>query len=159
MKIEKDTVVQFHYRVGEPGQPATESSHQGQPVTALIGSGTIIPGVEEALIGREAGEWIEIEIPPEKGYGPYRPDSSQRLPRKHFGSLRIRPGQQVQLNTNQGPRVVTVIKVGVSVVDVDLNHPFAGKTLAFEIEVLSVRAADAQEIEHRHVHGAGGVAH
>jgi len=58
-----------------------------------------------------------------------------------------------------GPRPMTVLKVGVSVVDVDLNHPMAGKTLNFETEIVSVREATAEELEHGHVHGDGGVQH
>lgn len=159
MKIEHNTVVHFHYRVGEPGQPASESSFEREPIAALIGHGQIIPGMEEALAGREAGDRFEITLTPEQAYGQRDESRVQRLPKKHFGHLRLRPGQQVTLNTRQGPRPVTVRKVGVSVVDVDLNHPMAGRTLAFEIEVVSVRAATEQEIAHRHVHGDGGAAH
>jgi len=159
VKIENNTVVHFHYKVGEPGQPATESSFERDPVAALIGHGGIIPGMEEALMGREAGERFELTVEPDKGYGQRDESRIQRLPKKHFGNLRIQPGQQVNLKTRQGPRVVTIRKVGVSVVDVDLNHPMAGKTLAFEVEVVSVRAASEVEIQHRHVHGDGGVEH
>jgi FKBP-type peptidyl-prolyl cis-trans isomerase SlyD len=66
---------------------------------------------------------------------------------------------QVQLQTDQGPRAVTVLKVGGKVVDVDLNHPFAGQTLDFAVEVVDVREASAEEIAHGHVHGPGGHHH
>jgi len=66
---------------------------------------------------------------------------------------------QVVLNTNFGPRAVTIQKVGMSVVDVDLNHPMAGKDLHFDIEVVDVREASPEEIEHGHVHGDGGHEH
>lgn len=84
---------------------------------------------------------------------------TQRVPKKHFGKQRLAPGMQVMLNTNFGPRPVTVHKVGMSVVDVDLNHPMAGKDLHFDVEIVSVREAQAVEIEHGHVHGDGGVDH
>jgi FKBP-type peptidyl-prolyl cis-trans isomerase SlyD len=69
------------------------------------------------------------------------------------------PGATVVLRTNQGPRMVVVQKVGMSVVDVDLNHPMAGKTLKFDIEVVDVREANAEEIAHGHAHGDGGHKH
>ena len=72
---------------------------------------------------------------------------------------RLRAGDTAVVSTKNGPRMVTVLKVGMSVVDVDLNHPMAGKTLAFAIEVVDVRAATAEELEHHHVHGEGGHQH
>jgi FKBP-type peptidyl-prolyl cis-trans isomerase SlyD len=81
------------------------------------------------------------------------------VPKKHFGGQRLEPGMQVVLNTNFGPRAVTIEKVGMSVVDVDLNHPMAGKDLHFDIEVVEVREATAEELEHGHVHGDGGHHH
>lgn len=65
----------------------------------------------------------------------------------------------VQINTNHGPRDVTVVKAGLKTIDVDTNHPLAGRTLNFEIEVLDVRDATAEEIAHGHAHGAGGHQH
>lgn len=159
MKIAPDTVVRFHYRVGEPGQAASESSFESEPVAALIGHGNIVPGLEDALLGREAGERFEVTLTPRQAYGERIEGRIQRLPRKHFGNRRVRAGERVMLDTRFGPRPATVTKVGVSVVDVDLNHPMAGRSLHFEVEVLEVRAATAEEIAHRHVHGPGGHEH
>ena len=88
-----------------------------------------------------------------------QPNLTQRVPKKHFKGVRLVPGMQTVLSTNFGPRAVTVQKVGMSVVDVDLNHPMAGKDLSFEIEVVEVREASAEELEHGHVHGEGGHEH
>lgn len=159
MKIEKDRVVRFHYTVGEVGQPATESSQGGEPLAILIGHNNIIPGLETAMEGREAGETFAVDVPAAQAYGERREGLTQRIPKKHFGNQRLVPGMQVVLQTNFGPRAVTIEKVGMSVVDVDLNHPMAGKDLHFDIEVVEVREASAEEIEHGHVHGDGGHAH
>jgi FKBP-type peptidyl-prolyl cis-trans isomerase SlyD len=159
MKIEKDRAVRFHYTVGEVGQPATESSNGGEPLAILIGHGNIIPGLEKAMEGREAGETFSVDVPAAEAYGERRDGLSQRIAKKHFGEQRLMPGMQVVLQTNFGPRAVTIEKVGMSVVDVDLNHPMAGKDLHFDIEVLEVREASAEEIEHGHVHGDGGHHH
>jgi FKBP-type peptidyl-prolyl cis-trans isomerase SlyD len=164
MKIEKDRVVRFHYTVSESGvaeagQEAMESSREREPLAILIGHGNIIPGLEKALDGREAGERFEVDVPAADAYGERREGLTQRVPKKHFGAQKLQPGMQVVLNTNFGPRAVTIEKVGMSVVDVDLNHPMAGKDLHFDIEVLEVREAKPEEIEHGHVHGEGGHEH
>jgi FKBP-type peptidyl-prolyl cis-trans isomerase SlyD len=68
-------------------------------------------------------------------------------------------GDTTMLSSKDGQRVVTVVKVGQSVIDVDLNHPMAGRTLVFDLEVMSVRDATPEEIEHGHAHELGGQAH
>lgn len=159
MKIEKDRVVRFHYTVSEPGQDPVESSRDREPLAILIGHGNIIPGLEKALEGREAGERFGAEVPAAEAYGERREGLTQRVPKKHFGAQRLVPGMQTVLQTNFGPRAVTIEKVGMTVVDVDLNHPMAGKDLHFDIEVVEVREATPEEIEHGHVHGDGGHHH
>lgn len=159
MKIQKDRVVRFHYTVAEQGQEALESSKDREPLAILIGHGNIIPGLEKAMEGREAGENFAVDVAAADAYGERRDGLSQRVPKKHFGAQRLEPGMQVVLNTNFGPRAVTIEKVGMSVVDVDLNHPMAGKNLHFDVEIVDVREARQEEIEHGHVHGDGGHEH
>ncbi|GAB3089405.1 FKBP-type peptidyl-prolyl cis-trans isomerase [Lysobacter terrae] len=159
MKIEKDRVVSFHYTVSEQGQEAIESSFGRDPLVILIGHGNIIPGLEQAMEGREAGDKFEVDVAAADAYGEKRDGLSQRIPKKHFGNQRLEPGMQVILQTNFGPRAVTIEKVGMSVVDVDLNHPMAGKNLHFAVEIADVREASAEEVEHGHVHGEGGHHH
>ena len=159
MKIEKDRVVLFHYSVAEQGKESIESSEGRGPLAILIGHGNIIPGLEKAMEGPEAGDKFSADVVAAEAYGEKREGLTQRVPKKHFGEQRLAPGMQVVLNTNFGPRAVTIEKVGMSVVDVDLNHPMAGKDLSFEIEVVEVREASAEELEHGHVHGEGGHEH
>jgi FKBP-type peptidyl-prolyl cis-trans isomerase SlyD len=159
MKIEKDRVVRFHYTVAEQGQESIESSQGREPLAILYGHGNIIPGLEKAMEGREAGDSFSVDVPAAEAYGEKREGLTQRVPKKHFGEQRLMPGMQVVLNTNFGPRAVTIEKVGMSVVDVDLNHPMAGKDLHFDIDVVDVREASAEELEHGHVHGEGGHHH
>ena len=159
MKIAKDSVVRFHYSVSEPGQESLESSRDREPLAILIGHGNIIPGLEAALQDREAGESFGVDVAASEAYGERRDGLTQRVPKKHFGAQKLEPGQQVVLQTNFGPRAVTIQKVGMSVVDVDLNHPMAGKDLHFDVEIVEVREASAEELAHGHVHGDGGHAH
>ncbi len=158
MKIEESRVVRFHYTLSEADREV-ESSRAGAPLAVLFGHGGLISGVEKALSGREAGERFEVEVPPEEGYGLRRSDLTQRVPKKRFKGMPLRVGQTVMMQTEHGPRPITIQKVGLSVVDVDLNHPLAGKTLRFDIEIIEVREPTAEELDHGHVHGAGGVEH
>jgi FKBP-type peptidyl-prolyl cis-trans isomerase SlyD len=159
MKIEKDSVVLFHYNVAEQGQESIESSEGREPLAILVGHGNIIPGLEEAMMGHEAGDTFEVDVPAAQADGERRDGLSQRIPKKHFEGQPLQPGMQVVLNTNMGPRAVTIEKVGMTVVDVDLNHPMAGKDLHFDIDIVDVREATPEELEHHHVHGDGGHHH
>jgi len=159
MKIAKDSVVRFHYTVSEVGQESLESSKDREPLAILYGHGNIIPGLETAMLDREAGASFGVDVAAADAYGEKRDGLSQRVPKKHFGAQKLEPGMQVVLQTNFGPRAVTIQKVGMSVVDVDLNHPMAGKDLHFDVEIVEVREASAEELEHGHVHGDGGHQH
>lgn len=159
MKIEDNSVVRFHYTVSEPGHGQLESSREIEPLSVLIGHGNIIAGLESAMRGREAGESFEVTVAPGEAYGDRREGLVQRVPRKHFKGAKLTPGMQVMLPTDQGQRAMTVKKVGISVVDVDLNHPMAGKTLTFDVQILDVREASTEEVSHKHAHGDGGHPH
>ena len=159
MKIEKNRVVRFHYTVSEPGQAPVETSKDREPLAILVGHNAIIPGLEAAMLDRAAGDSFEVTVEPDQAYGPRREGFTQRVPKKHFREARLRPGQEVMLNTSMGPCPVTEVKVGATVVDVDLKHPLAGKTLQFQVEIVDVREAEPVEIEHGHVHGEGGAQH
>ncbi|MFM8355516.1 MAG: peptidylprolyl isomerase [Gammaproteobacteria bacterium] len=101
-----------------------------------------------------------MALNPEQAFGERREDFVQRLSKKYLqNAARLKPGMQTTLQTKDGPRTVTVLKVGGKVVDVDLNHPLAGLALNFDLEVVDVRAATAEELAHGHAHGAGGHHH
>lgn len=158
MKIEPNKVVSFHYILSDGGAAPLESSRdRGEPIVFLVGHGGLIPGLEKALIGHEAGERFEVSVAPTEGYGERRDDFTQRVPKKYFrDGEHLKPGMTTVLTMREGgQRAVTIQKVGSSVIDVDLNHPLAGKTLVFDVEIVDVRDATPEEIEHRHVHGPG----
>ena len=130
------------------------------PMVYLHGAGNIIPGLEKAMEGKAAGDQFEVTVAPAEAYGERNEGAIQRVPAKHFGEgRRLEPGQLTILNTQQGPRQVTVLKVGRFNVDVDANHPLAGQSLTFDVEVTDVRDATEEEVSHGHVHGPGGVQH
>ncbi|MBS0570375.1 MAG: peptidylprolyl isomerase [Proteobacteria bacterium] len=162
MRAEQDKIVSFHYRVCEvrgSQDPGTEveTSHGRPPLAFLFGHGGIIPGLEQAIAGRAAGDAFEVVIEPGQAYGLRREDFVQRVPKKYFHDAEhLKPGMATTLSTRDGPRSVTIVKLGSSVVDVDLNHPLAGKTLRFAVEITEVRDASEEELAHGHAHGPGG---
>lgn len=161
MKASKDSVVSFHYELTSEGESVENSRESGQPLHVLLGRGQLIAGMEKALEGREAGERFSIELSPEEAYGPRQEGMTQRVPKKYFqDGKRLKPGMTTVLHLKEGgQRAVTVQKVGMTTIDVDLNHPMAGKTLNFDIELLEVREASAEELEHGHAHGPDTPAH
>ena len=164
MQIAANKIVTFHYRLSEPSKGQIEDSRSSNPIVYLHGHTAIIKGLEDALTGKKAGDNFTITIEPELAYGQRNPDAQQRLYMKHIintGNKKVqyKPGMVVQVNTAEGPREVMVIKVGLKTLDVDINHPLAGKTLTFDVEVIDVRDAAAEELEHGHVHGEGGHHH
>jgi len=161
-KIEDGTVVSFHYTLtGDAGDTLDSTRDRDEPMLYLHGSSNIITGLEKALDGREAGETFEVTVPPEEAYGEARAPNVQRVSLKKLGVKpnQLQPGVILNLQTSQGPAQVTVLKVGRFNVDVDANHPLAGKPLHFAVEVVEVRDATEEEKAHGHAHGPGGHQH
>lgn len=160
LHVEKDRVVLFHYTMRNDAGEVLETTDGGAPQAVLYGHGNVLKGVEQALAGLAPGDETRVTLAPEDAFGERRQDWTQRLSKKYFPPrLRLRPGAVVRLQTEQGPRTVTVLKVGHKMVDVDLNNPFAGQTLHFDLSVVDVREAEPGELAHGHVHGPGGHEH
>lgn len=161
MKAGKDTVVSLHYTLTVDGEKVESSLDRNEPLWVLLGHGQLIPGLEAALEGREAGESFQVEVPPVDAYGERQEGQIQRVPKKYFQQpAKLKPGMATVLSLKQGgQRVVVVHKVGMTSVDVDLNHPMAGKSLAFDVAVEAVREGTAEEVEHGHAHPPGAEAH
>ena len=160
MEAKRGHVVRFHYALSGQDGKEVESSRGGDPVLALLGHGNLMLGLDEAIIGHRSGESFSASLDPDQAFGERREDWTQRVSKKHFGKgARFRAGAQLRLQTDQGARTVTVLKVGSKFVDVDLNHPLAGETVTFTVELEDVREATPEELAHRHAHGAGGHQH
>jgi FKBP-type peptidyl-prolyl cis-trans isomerase SlyD len=160
MSISPDQVVSIHYTLRDDTGEVIDRSAKDEPLAYLHGRGQLIPGLERELTGREAGDRLEVKIAPAEGYGEYVRELVQQVPRralKGVGQLRV--GLRLQAQTPEGPRAVTVTQLTGDMVTLDGNHPLAGKTLHFQVEVAAVRAATEEELAHGHVHGAGGHHH
>ncbi|MFT5391751.1 MAG: FKBP-type peptidyl-prolyl cis-trans isomerase SlyD [Gammaproteobacteria bacterium] len=157
MKIERDTVVQLHYELLADDDSIAETTRSGEPVSVLIGARNVVFGLEQSLAGHEAGDKFETTVAPEQGYGMRREGLSARYSKKHFPRPKtLKPGDRTAVRTPDGMRWVIVTKIGSKVIDVDLNHPMAGQTLRYAVEVVAVRGAAPEELAHGHVHGPGG---
>jgi FKBP-type peptidyl-prolyl cis-trans isomerase SlyD len=160
MKISHDKVVSIHYTLTDSAGTVLDSSSGGHPLAYLHGFGNIIPGLENALEGKATGDKLSVTVEPGEGYGERDEGLVQAVPRTAFkGVKELAPGMQFQAQGPQGTRLVVVTQVTADLVTVDANHPLAGQTLHFEVEVSEVRDATSEELEHGHVHGPGGHHH
>jgi FKBP-type peptidyl-prolyl cis-trans isomerase SlyD len=162
MIIAQNRVVQMHYTLADEEGRTIDTSEGHEPLAYIQGIGNIIPGLEDALEGKAKGDKLEVTIAPEDGYGSRNEEMVQQVAKSGFKSEEdeeLKPGMQVQIETNNGPSIAMVTKIEGENVTLDLNHPLAGVTLNFAIEVVAVRASTDEEIEHGHVHGPGGHHH
>jgi FKBP-type peptidyl-prolyl cis-trans isomerase SlyD len=152
MEITDGRVATIHYTLTDDDGQVIDTSPQQKPLSYLHGAGNIVPGLEKALAGKQVGENLKTEIPPEQGYGPRHDAMVQEVPRSAFPDIdAVKPGMQFEARTERGPLLVTVTEVGAENVTVDGNHPLAGKTLHFAVEVADVREATEQESNQGHV--------
>ena len=158
MKIETDTVVLFHYKLLDADGGELEISDEKEPVAYLHGRHVMVPKLESELEGKQAGDCLLVTI--EEPYGAYRDEAVIRVPIKHLkGNKKPKVGEIALVNSKEGSREVMVLKVGRFNVDVDTNHPYAGMTLTYDVEIVNVREATEEELSHGHAHGPGGHQH
>jgi FKBP-type peptidyl-prolyl cis-trans isomerase SlyD len=160
MKIERGRVVTIHYTLRDESGGTVESSRGRDPLAYLHGYGQLIPGLEKVLDGTQAGLATTVTVPPREAYGERDPKAVIRAEKDSFpDGMEIAPGVEVQADTPDGPLTFVIVGIEGEQVVLDANHPMAGKTLTFDVEVLDVRAATPAEITHGHVHGAHGHEH
>lgn len=160
MQIGKNSVVVIDYTLTDDNGDVVDSSAGGEPLAYIQGIGQIIPGLENALEGKAAGDEVSVTVAPAEGYGDYNEGLIQVVPREMFqGVDNIEPGMQFHAQTSQGVQAITVTKVDGEDITIDGNHPLAGKNLNFAVTIKDVREATAEELDHGHVHGPGGHHH
>ncbi len=148
MQISENSVVSFDYTLTDDAGQVIDTSDGREPLVYLHGHSNIIPGLEKAMEGQAAGEEMTVQVAPEEGYGPYRDELVQDVPKSAFDGMdKVEPGMSFRAESNAGPMTVTVRKVGDETVTIDGNHALAGKVLNFQVAIKSVRAATEQEID------------
>lgn len=156
MQISDKMVVTIDYTLKDDNGTVLDSSTEGN-FAYLHGANNIIPGLENALTGKSAGDEVDVSVSPAEGYGEHNETMIQAVPRDMFDSEQeIQVGMQFHAESPEGEMiVVTVTDVEGDDVTVDGNHPLAGVNLNFGVKVVDIREASAEEIEHGHVHGPG----
>ena len=146
MQIGKETVVTIHYTLTDEKGVVLDSSAGEEPLTFVHGAGTMIPGLEKGLLGSSAGDSLKVSVAPAAGYGVRDEELVQKVPRKNFPVEDVEVGMHFQTRSPSGPRIVTVLATDNENITVDANHPLAGTTLNFDVQVLEVRAATAEDL-------------
>lgn len=157
MQISDEMVAEIHYRLTNAEGQLIDHSEQDQPLAYVHGKGNIIPGLERALDGKSKGDKFSLTLEPDDAYGGYDEALRQQVHRSEFtGVEELEVGMQFHAEFPSGKRVATVSALEGDQVTIDGNHPLAGETLSFDIEVAGVRQATQEELGHGHAHGPGG---
>jgi FKBP-type peptidyl-prolyl cis-trans isomerase SlyD len=157
MKVRAGHVVRMHYTLRDENGATIESSVGRDPLSYLHGSSQIIPGLEKALDGSDPGTKTVVTVAPQDAYGHKGPRGDHpRGPRGLPSRSRPDSGHRGPGETPDGPLSFMVVSVDEKEAVLDANHPLAGKTLTFDVEILDVRKATQDELAHGHVHGPGG---
>jgi len=154
MNIDDKRAVSIHYTLTNEQGEKLDSSEGQDPLRYLHGASNIIPGLENALVGKTTGDKVSVTVQPEDAYGEINPEMIQIVPREAFEGIDdIQAGMQFQASGPDGQtQVVTIKAVGEEGVTVDGNHPLAGQVLNFDVSIEEVRDATEEEIAHGHVH-------
>ena len=160
MKIAPKKVVVMHYAVSNSDDVLIDSSYDHKPLSVIHGTGYLIPGLEDALIDHKVGDKFEVEVSAEQAYGERHDGYVQTVPKAMFESIEdLAVGSQLRATTDDGEQTVIVIDVSDDEITVDGNHPLAGVDLKFEVEILEIRDATEEELDHGHVHSEDGCGH
>jgi len=160
MQISKNKVVTINYTLTGNDGEVIDSSTGHEPLAYIHGTDYMIPGLEQALEGHAVGDSLSVTVEPKDGYGERNESLVQLVQRELFGNVeKLEPGMQFQAHTDDGIEMVTITAVNEDEITVDGNHPLAGATLNFDVEVVDVRDATAEELDHGHVHGPEGHHH
>jgi len=160
MQIAKHRVVSIEYTLTDDEGTVLDTSRGREPLVYLHGVGQMIPGLETALTDKAAGDALEVRVAPADAYGERDDGLVQKASRDQLkGVDEIEVGMQFQAQGPQGRQIVTVVAVEGDEITLDANHPLAGVPLNFAVEVVGVRAATAQELQHGHIHGPHGHDH
>jgi len=156
----KGVVVIADYRLLDVDGACLEQSEASNPMVYLHGYRNLMSGLESALEGKKVGDDVSVTLPPEQSYGLRRDNAVERIPVKYLikPPKKLLAGMRVQVNTKSGPRDATVVKAGRFNVDIDGNHPYAGKSVTFELKITRIREATREELSHGHPHGPDGTA-
>jgi len=156
MQVADNMAVSIHYTLTNDDGEVLDSSIGDEALVFLQGSGNIISGLENAMVGKVVGDKFNVRIAPEDAYGELMEDMIQVISRDMFEGIDdIEVGMQFHADVSSGSGIVTVVSIDDDKITIDGNHPLAGLALTFDVEVIDVRPATKEETAHGHIHGAG----
>ena len=158
MKAEAKKVVSIEYTLKDDDGTVLDTSEGRAPLAYLHGANNIVPGLEKAIEGKAVGDSVDATVPPTEAYGERDDKAIRNIPVRKLPEKRPEPGSILQVQTEAGPRHVTVLSVRGDYANIDFNHPLAGKTLHFSVTVVGVREPTEEEVAHGHAHGESGQA-
>ena len=159
MQIAQDTVVSIDYTLTNDAGEVLDSSKGAEPLDYIHGTGQIIPGLENALVGKQKGDAFKVRLEARDAYGERDESRTMTATKAQFGGEDPEVGLQVRTDGPGGGQVLRIVSVEGDVVTLDGNHPLAGVPLTFDVTVVGVRAATKQELKHGHAHGPHGHDH
>jgi FKBP-type peptidyl-prolyl cis-trans isomerase SlyD len=159
MQIGPRAAVTIEYTLKDDAGKVLDTSEGRKPLTYLHGLGNLVPGLEKALEGKEAGASFEVTLTAEEGYGPRDEKLVRKLPLRKLADKSPQPGRRTRAQFDDGLRLALVTAVSGDYATVDGNHALAGMALHFAVKVVEVRPATSDELEHGHAHGEGGHHH
>lgn len=160
MQVADNMAVSIHYTLTNDKGEVLDSSIGDEALVYLHGEGNIISGLEKALDGKTVGDKFNVRLAAADAYGELMEDRVQVISRAMFeGVDELEVGMQFQDDVSDGPGIVTITNIDADNITIDGNHPLAGEPLTFDVEVVAIRAATEEELDHGHVHGAGGHHH
>jgi len=160
MQVADNLAVSIHYTLTNDEGEVIDTSEGDEALAYLHGYGNIISGLESALTGKSVGDKFKVRIDAEDAYGEIEDDRVQIVSIEMFeGVDELEVGMQFHADVTSGPGVITIINIDGDDITIDGNHPLAGVPLTFDVEVVDIRPATAEEISHGHIHGAGGHHH
>ncbi len=156
MKIVEKNIVSMNYVLkNDEGEVLDQTTDA--PVEIMQGTENILPGLDSQLLGMSVGDKKMVTLAPENAYGEYSEKLIQKMPMDAFnGTETVEPGMSFWAQGPQGPFMLVVQSVDGDEVTVDGNHELAGQTLHFDIEIVEIREATEEELEHGHPHQEGG---
>jgi len=155
--IGNNSVVTVHYKLTDDNGKVLDSSEGSKPMAYLHGAGNIVPGLEKALEGKGEGDSLQVRVEPAEAYGEVNPDGIKTIEKAAFqGVESVEPGMTFEAQTPDGTtQQIVVKKVEGDAVTIDTNHPLAGVALNFDVQIVGVREATKEELDHGHTHEHG----
>lgn len=141
MAIAEGTRVTLHFALRLTSGEQVDSTRSGKPATFEVGDGSLLPGFETALFGMKPGEQAEFELPPAQAFGEHRRENVHLIARERFAEVELEPGVVVSFAAQEGELPGVVQRVFDRTVEVDFNHPLAGRSIVFDVSILQVEAA------------------